>query len=48
MTAFKRVFRICDRDGDGRLSDSELNGFQMLCFNQSLSAEEIQGVKTVC
>jgi len=25
--ALKRVFRICDKDEDGRLNDAELRGF---------------------
>ena len=29
VQAFKRIFRMCDRDQDGLLSDSELNCFQM-------------------
>ena len=61
VAAFKRIFRIIDKDGDGGavctlhrgpctaglLSDDELNGFQALCFKQSLSKEEIIGVKSV-
>lgn len=29
VRALSRIFRICDRDGDGLLSDSELNAFQV-------------------
>lgn len=29
VRALKRVFMMCDSDGDGALSDSELNGFQV-------------------
>lgn len=30
--ALKRIFLLSDRDNDGHLSDSELNDFQVLCF----------------
>jgi Ras family protein T1 len=45
--ALKRVFLLCDRDGDGALSDAELNAFQVHCFNAPLQPEELAGVKQV-
>ena len=45
--ALKRVFRLCDRDSDGVLSDAELNAFQVQCFNAPLQPEELVGVKAV-
>ncbi|CAM8896051.1 unnamed protein product [Rhodiola kirilowii] len=47
MRAFKRIFIICDKDGDGVLSDSELNEFQIKCFDAPLQPAEIVGVKRV-
>jgi len=29
VTAFKRIFRLCDRDFDGLLNDEEINYFQV-------------------
>ena len=34
--ALRRVFRICDMDNDGYMSDHELNEFQKRCFNAPL------------
>lgn len=34
--AFKRIFRIHDRDMDGLLSDSELNSFQRKCVRTDI------------
>jgi len=45
--AFKRIFKIVDRDKDGYLSDKELNQFQYYCFGLPLSPEELAGVKEV-
>lgn len=45
--AFKRIFKIVDRDKDGFLSDKELNQFQFYCFGLPLSPEELAGVKEV-
>ena len=47
LRALKRIFKLCDRDGDGLLSDAELNFFQNACFGAPLDAEEIRGVKAV-
>ncbi|CAN1271071.1 Mitochondrial Rho GTPase 2 [Linum perenne] len=45
--ALKRIFLICDRDMDGALNDSELNEFQVKCFNAPLQPAEIVGVRRV-
>jgi len=45
--ALKRIFILCDQDGDGVLSDEEINEFQMKCFNAPLQPEELAGVKDV-
>ncbi|PAV63751.1 hypothetical protein WR25_08001 [Diploscapter pachys] len=43
--ALIRVFKICDRDNDGYLNDSELNEFQKLCFGLPLTGAAIEDVK---
>ncbi|KAL6500462.1 Mitochondrial Rho GTPase 1 [Orobanche hederae] len=45
--ALKRIFILCDYDKDGALSDSELNNFQVKCFNAPFEPYEIFGVKKV-
>lgn len=45
--ALKRIFMLCDTDGDGILNDAELNAFQVRCFNAPLQPEELAGVKQV-
>ncbi|XP_076899853.1 mitochondrial Rho GTPase 2-like isoform X2 [Bidens hawaiensis] len=47
IRALKRIFILCDRDMDGALNDSELNEFQVKCFNAPLQPAEIVGVKRV-
>ncbi|GLT52741.1 hypothetical protein SLA2020_260630 [Shorea laevis] len=47
IRALKRIFVLCDHDMDGALSDSELNEFQVKCFNAPLQPAEIVGVKRV-
>uniref|UniRef100_A0A7N0TLT9 Mitochondrial Rho GTPase n=1 Tax=Kalanchoe fedtschenkoi TaxID=63787 RepID=A0A7N0TLT9_KALFE len=47
MRALKRIFTLCDQDGDGVLSDAELNNFQIKCFDAPLQPAEIVGVKRV-
>ncbi|XP_022011237.1 mitochondrial Rho GTPase 1 [Helianthus annuus] len=47
MRALKRIFIICDHDKDGALSDAELNGLQVKCFNAPLQPSEIVGIKRV-
>lgn len=43
--AFKRIFRVYDRDNDGLLSDSELNLMQQECFGVKLQPNDIVDVK---
>lgn len=45
--ALRRIFVLCDHDMDGALNDSELNEFQVKCFNAPLQPAEIVGVKRV-
>lgn len=45
--ALRRIFKICDKDGDGGLNDKELNDFQFTCFNVHLKPAELDGVKKV-
>ncbi|KAK1291505.1 Rac-like GTP-binding protein RAC13 [Acorus calamus] len=47
VRALKRIFILCDNDRDGSLSDTELNDFQVRCFNAPLQPSEIAGVKKV-
>lgn len=47
VRALKRIFILCDHDRDGTLNDSELNDFQVKCFNAPLQPAEIVGVKKV-
>ncbi|CAN8029819.1 unnamed protein product [Ixodes persulcatus] len=46
-TALTRVFRICDSDNDGILSDKELNQFQRRCFNTPLEPRALQDLKAI-
>jgi hypothetical protein len=48
VRALKRVFSMCDADGDGALCDAELNAFQLVCFGMALDEAELQNVKQVC
>ncbi|CAB3406367.1 unnamed protein product [Caenorhabditis bovis] len=43
--ALIRVFKICDRDNDGYLNDTELNDFQKLCFGIPLTSTALEDVK---
>ncbi|CAL8097009.1 unnamed protein product [Calicophoron daubneyi] len=45
VRALTRVFRICDTDNDGYLSDRELEAFQSRCFSVPLTAQSLQDVK---
>ncbi|KAI5481376.1 hypothetical protein MNV49_004998 [Pseudohyphozyma bogoriensis] len=47
LAALSRIFRLCDVNQDGLLSDDELNDFQRTCFNHPLSLNEIGGIKEV-
>ncbi|CAD8046213.1 unnamed protein product [Paramecium sonneborni] len=43
--ALTRIFRICDRDGDGVWSDQELEQFQKKVFKRHLDQNDIAGIK---
>lgn len=45
--ALKRIFRICDTDNDGLLSDLELSMFQRKCFGMDLDPNTISSLKSV-
>lgn len=45
VDALRRIFRLCDSDKDGVLSDAELNDFQRRCFDAPLQAQELEGIK---
>lgn len=45
--ALKRIFRISDINNDGYLDDTELNEFQIRCFNAPLQAQALQDIKNV-
>ncbi|CAH8632812.1 unnamed protein product [Schistosoma rodhaini] len=45
IRALTRIFRICDTDNDGYLSDRELEAFQTRCFSIPLTAQSLHDVK---
>ena len=45
--ALTRVFKICDQDNDGVLSDNELGLFQRRCFHMDLETGTLESLKTV-
>lgn len=45
VDALRRIFRLCDGDKDGLLSDAELNDFQRKCFDAPLQSQELEGIK---
>ncbi|XP_064631820.1 mitochondrial Rho GTPase 1-like isoform X2 [Lineus longissimus] len=45
--ALSRIFKICDLDNDGILSDKEINQFQRRCFNAPLQNQALEDVKSV-
>eukprot|EP00824_Muranothrix_gubernata_P007966 TRINITY_DN20183_c0_g1_i1.p1 TRINITY_DN20183_c0_g1~~TRINITY_DN20183_c0_g1_i1.p1 ORF type:complete len:490 (+),score=89.50 TRINITY_DN20183_c0_g1_i1:42-1511(+) len=47
VAALTCIFRQCDVDRDGVLSDEELQGFQAKCFGARLQDTELDGVKKV-
>jgi Ras family protein T1 len=47
VDALRRIFRLCDSDKDGVLSDVELNDFQRRCFDAPLQAQELEGIKNL-
>uniref|UniRef100_A0A8D8V3R0 Mitochondrial Rho GTPase n=1 Tax=Cacopsylla melanoneura TaxID=428564 RepID=A0A8D8V3R0_9HEMI len=47
INALTRIFKVCDLDNDGLLSDRELNAFQRRCFDAPLSRDSLEDVKIV-
>lgn len=45
--AIMRIFRICDKDGDGYLNDSELAELQSSVFDAELQKKHITALKEV-
>jgi len=45
--ALGRIFKICDIDNDGILSDQELARFQRRCFNMDLEPGTLESLKAV-
>lgn len=45
IAALRRIFILCDSDKDHLLDDEEINDFQRRCFGNSLSPQEILGIK---
>ena len=45
--ALKRTFRILDINNDRFLDDTELNEFQIRCFNAPLQPQALQNIKNV-
>lgn len=45
VKCFTRIFKLCDADNDGLLSDDELNEFQLKCFGVRLNASSLQELK---
>ena len=42
-----RIFRLCDLDNDGALSDAELAHFQRRCFHMDLESGTLESLKAV-
>ena len=47
LNALQRVFRICDSNADGYLSDDDLKHFQSRCFDTQLESNALQSIKNV-
>eukprot|EP00873_Tetraselmis_striata_P036981 jgi/Tetstr1/457245/TSEL_004174.t2 len=47
IKALKRIFMLCDIDGDRILNDAELNNFQVHCWKTPLKPSELDGIKKV-
>ncbi|RKO99119.1 hypothetical protein CXG81DRAFT_14979 [Caulochytrium protostelioides] len=47
LEALRRIFRLCDRDGNGVLDDAEINDFQLNVFGAPLQNHELELVKSV-
>ncbi|KAK2165693.1 hypothetical protein LSH36_46g02053 [Paralvinella palmiformis] len=45
--ALSRIFKICDQDNDGIMSDREIYQFQRRCFNVPLQPQALEDVKAV-
>ena len=45
--ALTRIFKLCDKDNDGVLNNTELSDFQRICFNTPLASQALQDVKNV-
>ncbi|KAI1299961.1 Mitochondrial Rho GTPase 1 [Halotydeus destructor] len=45
--ALGRIFKLCDDDNDGILSDDELNAFQRKCFGSPLQDHALDDVKSI-
>jgi len=45
--ALLRIFKVCDLDNDGVMSDSELARFQRRCFNMDLEPGTLDSLKAV-
>ncbi|KAL8577336.1 hypothetical protein ACOMHN_044842 [Nucella lapillus] len=45
--ALTRIFKICDLDNDALLSDTEVNQFQLKCFNAPLHSQALEDVKSI-
>lgn len=45
--ALTRIFKLCDEDEDGLLSDHELNLFQNKCFGTPLQKEALDDLKVI-
>lgn len=43
--ALKRIFKLCDHDNDGSLSEEEINYFQTKCGHETMTSEEIQNIQ---
>lgn len=46
-SALRRVFRMCDRNGDNYLDDAELERFQSQNFSVEITADDIAKVKEI-
>ena len=45
--ALARIFKLCDENNDGILSDDELNAFQTKCFGSPLQPQALEDVKSI-
>nr|AOC97476.1 Rho family protein [Volvariella volvacea] len=44
VNALRRIFKLCDTNKDGVLDASELNDFQLKCFDTPLQTQELEGI----